>query len=878
MVKHKDSQKQPPKYALRFFRWFCRPEMVEDIEGDLRERYGQHLYESGRQKASRKFGLEVLKLFRPGIVRPLMTCKIENYQAMFRHNFIISWRSLKRDKMTSLINISSLTIGMASALLILLWVQDELQFDQFHEHKDRLYHVMNNIPTANGIITRKSSAAPLSQALNDEIPEVDQAVVAAGGHRGRGIATSGDKAFKALEYYVGPNFFEVFSFEVLYGNPGQILSEKSSVMISETLARNIFADPDQAIGQTISWDRNELSGDYLVGGIFADVPSHSSLQFDMLFSYQQYYDTYEQINNLWNWGNSNPMTFVRLQEGADLSAFNAKIKDFSKDKYKAQNGKEASWIGDLFTQPFAEAYLYNGYRDGVQQGGRITYVKLFTIIGFFILLIACINFMNMTTAKAGRRIKEIGVKKSIGASRRNLQYQYLVESTFVAFIALLFSVLLVAILLPAFNVITEKDLTIWPGWKSVLLFLTIALVTGLVSGSYPAVFLSRLKPIHVLTGFWRSGSRDAWIRKSLVVFQFSLSAILLIGVAVLYNQMQLIQTKNLGYNRENIIRFDREGELERNLDLFLNEAEQIEGVSVATTLNNDITDNYSSTGSVRWEGWEDHERIQFYNFQGGYGMFDVFDLEFSLGRPYSEEYAKDEEAIIFNESAIAAMGLQDPIGEVINLWGQDRQIIGVVKDFHFQSLYEPLQPCFFLLSPDSFKILLKIGGENVGSTLGEIEALYHKFNEDVAFDFTFIDQDYQQLYAAETKTAFLSRYFAILAIIISCLGLYGMSVFSAERKLREISVRKILGASTRSIIQLLSREFLVVIMVALLLSLPVSYWLARNWLNSFAYHIDLHWGYFILTTLVCLTIAGVTISYQTLRATTVNPVEYLKDE
>lgn len=867
---------RPPELALRFFRWFCRPEIAEDIEGDLLEKFQESIEEFGEAKARRKFFWQVSLLFRPGIIRSFQLIRV-NQNFMFRHNFLMSWRGFKKDKLTSLINIFSLTIGMASVLMILLWVQDELKFDQFHEHKDRLYNIMNNIPTANGILTLKSTAAPLSQALQEEIPEVEQATVAASVRR-QGIGTYAGISFKADEFYVSPNFFEVFSFRVLNGNPRQVLSDKSSVMISESLARKFFKNPGEALGKTISWDRNELSGEYLVRGVFADVPRHSSMQFDMLFSYRKYYDTYEEINNLWNWGNSNPMTFVLLKEGVDLKAFNKKIKDFSKEKYKIQNGKEAGWIGDLFTQPYTESYLYNGYDNGVQQGGRITYVWLFSVIGLFILLIACINFMNLTTAKAGRRIKEIGVKKSVGASRWSLSVQYLIESSLLGFVAMMFSVLLVFLFLPSFNLLTEKYLTLSAAEKPLLICFSVALITGLISGSYPAFFLSRLKPIQVLGGFWKTSVLDNRIRKGLVIFQFSLSAMLLIGVLVLSGQMNLIQTKNLGYNRENIIRFDSEGNLERNLDVFLDEAERLEGVTVATTLNNDVTDNYSSTGAVRWEGKGEEERILFYNFQGGYGMFDVFDMEFAQGRAFSKEHTSDKEAIIFNESAIAAMGLDNPIGEVVNLWGQERQIIGVVKDFHFQSLYEPLRPCFFLLSPHSFKILLRINGQDVRSTLSQVESLYHEFNKGIPFEFTFIDQDYERLYATEMKTAKLSRYFAVLAILISCLGLYGMSVFSAEKRMREISIRKILGASSSGIIRLLSKEFIVIIGIALVIALPISYLLAQKWLGSFAYHISLNWWYFLLTAFVCLIIAGLTISYQTFRATIVNPVQNLKDE
>ena len=874
------SQPSPPSLPLRFLRWFCRPELLEDIEGDLVERFHQHIGEKGIKKARKNFSWQVVLLCRPGIMRSFASSKNENYRAMFRHNFLMSWRSIKKDKSTSFINLTSLSVGMACALLILLWVQDELKFDKFHKNDQHLYHVMNNVPTPNGILTVGASSALLGQALEDEIPEVAKAAVAAYAPRGRttpGICTYNGQSMKADELYVTPNFFEVFSYTILEGSSTEVLPEKRSVMISEELANKFFNSIDNALGKTISWDRTELSGDYQISGIFEKVPFHSTMQFDMLFSYQHYYDTYQEISNLGNWGNSNPMTFVLLKNGADVHSFNSKIRDFSKKKYTQQNGETAPWIGSLFARPYSDSYLCNGFENGIQQGGRITYVTLFSIIAAFILVIACINFMNLATAKASRRSKEIGVKKTIGVSKSHLVIQYLGESLFVALIAMIIAILLVFMLIPAFNLLTAKQLSLELGGPLVMMVVSVAVITGLLSGSYPAFILSRLKPIHVLGGFWKTNDRDIWARKGLVIFQFSLSIILVVSVLVLYNQIQFIQNKNMGYNRNNVIRLSNDGALRKNLDIFLQEAEKIRGVQNVATLGNDITDNHSSTSALKWKGQVEGKRMTFYNFKGGYDVFKVFDIDISQGRAFSATHKSDDGAIIFNETAIKAMGLEDPIGEIVNLWGEDRLIVGVVEDFNYQSLYEPVQPCFFLLQPDQSKTLIKIDGNNVPETLSNIETLYHKFSRGVPFEFTFIDEDYHALYASEMKVSILFRYFAGIAILISCLGLYGISVFTAESRCREISIRKVLGASAFGIVRLLSTDFIKVIGVAVVISLPISYVLARDWLNSFAYRMALDWSYFLVAGIGCLTVAAFSVSFQTLRASLINPVNSLKE-
>jgi ABC-type antimicrobial peptide transport system permease subunit len=797
---------------------------------------------------------------------------------MFKHNLLLIYRNFKRYKTTFIINLAGLSAGLACVTLIYLWVTDEINFDKFHKKDRRLYQVMQNFLLADRIFTDEGTPGLLSEALAAEMPEVEEAAVAAyarGGRVTKGIIAFGNTYLKASELHVSKNYFNIFSYRLLIGDNDKVLAEKYSAVISDELALKLFHTTGNAIGKTVEWKRGELSELYIVSGVFKKPPVNSSAQFDLLLSYDLLFEKNEQV--LGNWGNSNPMTYLILKEGTNIDQFNDKIRDFSKSKYKKTNNKDGDWIGDLFLQRYSDKYLYSNFENGIQSGGRITYVKLFSIIAVFVLIIACINFMNLSTAKASHRLKEIGVKKAIGANRMNLIIQHMGESLWISFLSLAIAILIVGLVLPEFGRITGKHLTLEFNTSLMIPLFTIALLAGLISGSYPALYLSGIKPAVVLKGRFNTSIGDRLVRKGLVIFQFAISIIFIVSVLVVYRQIQFIHDKNLGLNKDNIIRFLNEGKILEHSDNFLAELKKVPGVINSSTFGENITDNGSSTSGITWEGKTSGD-IEFGNLEVDYELIELFGFEMKEGRTFSRQFNMESSKIIFNETAIAAMGIKDPVGKTIRLWGEQRQIIGVVKDFHFESLYEKVKPCFLRLSPGRHNILVKIEAGMEHETLQEIKKVYDAHSEGLPFEYRFVDEDYQILYAAEQRVAVLSRYFAGMTIVISCLGLFGLVAFTSERRIKEISIRKVLGSSEFGIVYLLSGEFTKLILISTLIALPISYLISTYWLNEFAFRIDLKVWFFISAGLLALLIAWVTVGIQTIKAARINPVNNLRME
>ena len=517
--------------------------------------------------------------------------------------------------------------------------------------------------------------------------------------------------------------------------------------------------------------------------------------------------------------------------------------------------------------------------NGVQQGGRIEYVRLFSIIAIFILIIACINFMNLSTAQASRRMKEVGIKKSVGAGRKALIFQYLAESVLVTILSLFMAIIIVTLLLPQFNGITGKQLTLNFDLNLILPVLGITLITGLFAGSYPAVYLSGFNPVMILKGKLNSSFGELWVRKRLVVFQFALSVILIVGVLVVYKQIEFVQTKNLGYDNNNIICLPLEGKIAENLETSLSEIKNIPGIVNASSTLHTLMGTYSTTSSLNWTGKTPEGDISFEDIEVNYDMIETLGIEIIAGRSFSRNFSNEETRIIFNETAIATMGLQDPVGKVVELFGQNREIIGVVKDFHFESLHNDIKPLFFILNPNAARIITaKIQAGRERETIERLQKFYEAYNPGFPLEYTFLDEEYQAQYASEQRVSTLSRYFAGLAIIISCLGLFGLAAFTAQRRLKEIGIRKILGSTDFGVVRLLSGDFTKIVLIAIVIALPVSYLIARKWLNEFAFRIDLEWWYFITAGLIALLIAWFTVGLQTVRAARMNPVQSLKEE
>ncbi|MEB2782379.1 FtsX-like permease family protein [Algoriphagus sp. C2-6-M1] len=789
---------------------------------------------------------------------------------MLKHHILLIYRSFKRFKSTFLINLIGLSTGLACVLLIFLWVNDELKVDKFHKNDSRLFQVMKNLDDAQGIHTGEHVPGLLARVLAEEMPEVELAVSVfpPAEHTFNGVLSLDETHMKARSKYADMDFFDVFSYPLLWGDKNLALSEPSSVVISESLAASLFQTADRAVGKTVAWKGERLEGQFMVSGVFASLPSNASIQFDILFNYDL---LLESSPGLLEWGNSGPSTYLLLERGSDFSGFNDKIFNFVKSK------QPESQI-TLFARHYSDRYLYNTYENGVLIGGRIEYVRLFSIIAAFILLIACINFMNLSTAKATGRIKEVGIKKAIGASRKTLVFQYLGESLAMVFLSFLVAITLVVLLLPLFNQITGKHLSMDLDWTSIFISLIILVFTGIAAGSYPALYLSGFNPVSVLKGKLQVSLSEVWVRKGLVVFQFVLSTVLIVAVVIISKQIELVQTKNLGFNRDNVIKFTAEGKAAESPETFLSEIKKLNGIIDASYMDGDLVGLHSGTIAVDWEGKAPDKVVDFELLGVGYDLIETLGIELAEGRSFEREFGSEDSKLIFNETAIENMGIADPIGKTVSLWGEEKQIVGVVKDFHFETLYEKVKPFFFRLLPKANNFLVKIKAGTEQETLVRLTEFYQEHNMGIPFEYRFLDEDFQKLYVSEMQVAALSRYFAGLAILISCLGLFGLAAFTAERKTKEIGIRKVMGASGWKIVRLLSGDFAKMVLLAILIALPLSFFIVQEWLANFAFKIDLEWWFFIGAGVLTLLIALLTVSFQSIKAAMMNPVKSLKSE
>lgn len=785
---------------------------------------------------------------------------------MLRHNLLIIYRNFKRFKSTFFINLIGLSSGLACALLIYLWVNDELQMDKFHEKESQLFQMMEHQQNAEGIETTESTPGLLAEALVGEMPEVEYATPAS--WTNKYTLSVGEKNIKADGQYVGKDYFNIFSFTLIEGNRNQVLQDKNAIVISKKLAFDLFNTTEKIVGRAIVFQHQK---EFIVTGILDNVPSGSSSQFDFLLSFEEY-----KANNPWvlEWGNNAHATYVVLKEGTDIGQFNTKIRDYVKEK----GGEEHV---TLFAKLYSNKYLYGRYENGVQVGGRIAYVKLFSIIAFFILIIACINFMNLSTAKAAGRMKEVGIKKAVGAGRKTLIIQYLGESMLMTFLSVLLAILIVDLFLPQFNEITGKHLSLQFTTNLILSFLAMTLFTGLIAGSYPALYLSGFSPSAVIRGKLNTGLGEVWARKGLVIFQFAVSVILIVSVLVVYQQIAYVQTASPGFNKDNIVYFESEGKVEENLETFISEIKKMPGIINASSIGHSMVEGgySSSTSSLEWEGKDPDAIVELEVVRVNYEMMETLGIEMKEGRVFSSAFSSEDGRIVFNETAIDIMGLKDPIGKEVKVWGKNRQIIGVSKNFHFQSMHEAIKPLCFLVIPEStWLVMAKIEAGKEKETIEQLQKFHKSFNPGFSFDYKFLDEAYQAQYVAEKRVASLSKYFAGLAILISCLGLFGLAAFTAERRLKEIGIRKVLGSGTFAIVYLLSRDFTRIVLAAIVIALPLSYFTAKQWLATFAFKIELEPWYFIGAGFLALCIAWVTVGMQAIKAANVNPTKCLRNE
>ena len=793
---------------------------------------------------------------------------------MLKSYFKIAWRNLLKDRQFTFLNIMGLSIGLACAFMIYLWVSDERSIDIFHEKDNRLFQVLANHKEAGNIRTIIETPAPLAEAMAKELPEVELAVSTYSTDFGGNTTLSvGDRNINATGLYSTKDFFNVFSYQLTQGDKNKVLTNKNSIVLSRALAMKLFNTTENITGKTIEWQHEKQ---FIISGVFENAPANSSVQFDFLVSMEL---LLEISPHLKDWGNSDPATYIVLKENTNKEQFNQKVSGFIKSKIDGSNTS-------LIIRPYSDGYLYAKYENGVQAGGRIAYVKMFSIIAIFILIIACINFMNLSTAKASRRLKEIGIKKCVGASRSTLILQYLGESVLMTFFSMLFALLIVSIFLPAFNQITGKRIEFSFTIAHYLFILGITLITGLVAGSYPALYLSGFKPVAILKGKLKTSGGEVWIRKGLVTFQFVLSAVFITAVLVVYKQVSFIQTRNMGYNKDNVVSIEMEGGLTdiesivKNTQTYLSEVKTTPGVMMASSMDHaSIVGDFGSTSGLDWEGKDPKDVINFGNIGVSYDLIETMNIQMAEGRSFSKAISSDSNEIILNEAAINAMKIKNPVGKTIKMWGKDRKIVGVAKNFHFESVHENIKPFAMRLEPlYTNRIVAKIKAGSETATLDRLRRIYKKINPDFSFNYKFMDQDYQRLYIGERRVATLSKYFAGLAIIISCLGLFGLAAFTAQRRQKEIGIRKVVGASATDVAAMLSKDFLKLVLLAILIAFPIAWWTMNQWLSDFAYRVDIGAGVFLIAGGSIILITLLTISFQSIKAAIANPVKSLRTE
>lgn len=776
----------------------------------------------------------------------------------------ITLRRLWKDKVQSGVNLFGLALGLASTTLIALWIQHELSVDSFHEHRSELYRILEHQTYGSDIYTFGATPGLLADKLRSDFPEITHTSRVSWGDRL--LLQIGEQSFYEQGRHVDPDFLRMFSFPLLAGDVSTALESPNSIVISKTLADKYFLG-QYPIGETLRIDQGE---EFTITGVFADVPTNSMFRFDCLLPYYHYE---QQNDGLRSWNNNGIQTYIRTLPGVDGATVTDKIANVVADNSEQDNVELLAYaIQDIYLRWDFEQGQYTG-------GGRISTIRMFALIAIFVLLLACINFMNLSTAKSTVRALEVGVRKVTGASRRVLGQQFLSESLLMTAMAAVFSIGLVLAALPFFNQIFELELSLWRADARIWGVMAImVVVTGLLSGSYPAFFLARFDPVEVLKGQLQRGGAAARLRKVLVTTQFVICLVLIIGTIVVYQQIQFVKNQQLGYQKENLIYFPIDDQLYEKYDLVKEEMKQLPGVQQVTSLNGELHRWGNNTSGVDWPGKREDQSILFQVLVVDYDFVETIGAKLLAGRDFSPAHGMDTVNLVINETAARAMELpDDPIGQTVSLWDFTGQVIGMVEDFHVTSMRTGQDPVLMALWPGANNFYVRVaGGEQLPETLAALEKIHQRHNPDRPFEYEFTDQEYAEMYRNEERTGSLSKIFAVLAIVVACLGLFGLAVFAAERRRREIGIRKVLGASVSHLVLLLSKELVLLVLLAAVIAGPLAYYALSGWLNSFALHVAWEWWYFGLATALIVSVALITVGWQGLKAAWANPLGALR--
>lgn len=793
---------------------------------------------------------------------------------MFKNYLKVAFRNLLRNKVSSFINIGGLAVGMAVAMLIGLWIWDELSFNKYHKNYDSIAQVMQHNLYNDKKETQLANPHKMAEEIRNNYGSNFKYVLQSSWTFTH-ILGYGEKRLKKSGNYFEPQVTEMLSLKMLKGTRAG-LKETYTILLSASVAKALFGDIDP-LDKILKLDNKY---DVKITGVYEDLPYNTKFQdVSFLLPWELYLVSNDWIKKMEEpWGANFTQTFVQLADNTDMEKVSAKIKDVKLNK---MNQEDKKYKPEVFLHPMSKWHLYWEFKNGVNVGGRAQFVSLFGIIGIFVLLLACINFMNLSTARSEKRAKEVGVRKVIGSNRNQLIGQFFIESLLVSLLSLVLALLLVEVSLPFFNEVAGKKIVIT--WSNPLFWLFgigFSIFTGLIAGSYPALYLSSFQPVKVLKGTFRAGRFASIPRKALVVIQFTVSITLIIGTIIVFRQIQFAKNRPVGYTREGLINIDRNEKIHQHFEVVRNELINSRAIVEMSESTSPTTDIWNSNGDFEWKGKDPNMAVDFPNSGITHHFGKTVGWQFVDGRDFSSAFATDSAAFVINETAQKFMGFKNAVGNTIKWDKKPYKIIGVIKDMVVQSPYEPIRPAFFHLSKEQGNIIILKINPNATSkeALAKIETIFKKYSPNVPFEYKFVDETYARKFGDEERIGKLAGIFAGLAIFISCLGLFGLASFMAEKRAKEIGIRKVLGASVFNLWKLLSKDFVVLVLISCLVAIPIAYYFMSQWLQNYTYRTEISWWIFAIAAFGALLITLLTVSYQAIKAATLNPVNVLKNE
>ncbi len=864
----------PPKLATRLLHAFLRTDLAEEVEGDLEEKFYQTVQSKSLFRAKLNYWYEVLNYIRPFAIRKSKSMHLNQFD-MFKNYFKISTRSLMKQRLYSLINIGGLTLGLTCFLIILLYVQHEFSYNNFYPDADRIYRVYQK-QTGNLFLGTDYFAvtpAQLASVMREEIPEVAHATSI---EQTSGLLAVDDQNFWETGMAGDDQFFLVLSMPFISGDPKTALADSKSIVLTRTLAKTIFGDKDP-IGQTIRYQEED---GFHVTAVIEDAPLNSSLQYSFVVNIlynRNYIESLERIG----WNNNSFHTFFKLVDGAPQSAVDEKFPALLKKYQLPKDYAEYSFTDEYFSQPISELYFHPNINFDIGIKGNRDSIYLFSIVAFIVLLLACVNYTNLAVARSMKRAREVGLRKVVGAFRRQLIIQFMGESILISLLSLLLAVALTYLTLPFFARMVERPIEInfLSNAISLPALLLLVLIVGFLSGSYPALFMSSLKPVDVLKAKADVKVSGFSLQRSLIILQFAASITLVITSFVIYRQLSFMQKKELGYNKSNVVTIRlRDRSLRDKFQILSTELAQNPTI-VASTLSSHLPTNITSSTMISKPGESTKRELAIYQCTVEYGFLDVFGINLSAGRNFNKNSSTDLESFLINETAAKALGWtpQEAVGKQIEYDGP-KTIIGVVKDFHMYSMHLPILPLMIRGSGNRGSyISIKIAPNNIPETLAFIEKTF-KANSPYPFDYQFLDENFNQLYANEMKLGEIFGFFTVVSILIASLGLFGLAAFMCSLRTKEIGIRKVLGASVNGIVLLISKDFVKLVLIAFVVAVPTGWYISHQWLQDFAYKVSIEWWIFAVAGMLVCVIATLSVGYQSLKASLMNPAETLKSE